>query len=157
MSDVTTKLTWNGGLKFAGQNADGRETIFDGDRKEAASPVEILLEALGVCSAIDAVLILEKSRTPATRLEVALAAKRHDPEPRYLTEVAVRFDIWGAGIRSETVSRAINLSFTKYCSVYHSLRGDLKLHPEYRLHAPDAEAAGEYFTVEMGVPTGELG
>ena len=157
MSDVTTKLIWNGGLKFTGQNADGQETVFDGNKKEAASPVEILLEALGACSAIDVVVILEKSRTPAARLEVTLAGNRHDPEPRYLVEAAVRFDIWGEGIRPETVKRAINLSFTKYCSVYHSLRGDLKLQPEYRIHAPDADAAGDYHTIEMGVPTGELG
>ena len=157
MSDVTTKVIWKSGLKFTGLNADRHETVFDGDKKAAATPVEILLEALGACAAVDVVVILEKSRTPAERLEVTLSCKRHDPEPRYLTEATVRFDIWGEGIRPETVRRAINLSFTKYCSVYHSLRGDLKLQPEYRIHAPDAEAAGEYLAIEMGVPTGELG
>lgn len=157
MSDVTTKIIWNNGLKFTGFNAGGHETVFDGDKQTAASPVEILLEALGACSAVDVVVILEKSRTPAQRLEVTLAGKRHEPEPRYFTEAVVRFDIWGEGIRPETVRRAINLSFTKYCSVYHSLRGDMKLQPEYRIHAPEAEAAGEYLAIEMGVPTGELG
>jgi putative redox protein len=106
---------------------------------------------------VDVVVILEKSRTPAQRLEVTLAGNRHDPEPRYFIEAIVRFDIWGEEIRPETVKRAINLSFTKYCSVYHSLRGDLKLQPEYRIHSPNAEATGEYHAVEMGVPTGELG
>lgn len=157
MSDLTTKVIWNSGLKLTGFNATGHETVFDGDKQAAASPVEILLAALGACAAIDVVLILEKSRTPAARLEVTLAGQRHEPEPRYLTEATVRFDIWGEGIRPETVRRAINLSFTKYCSVYHSLRGDLKLQPEYRLHAPEAAATGEYLAVEMGVPTGELG
>lgn len=157
MRDVTTKVIWNGGLKFTGYNAEGHATSFDGDKKTAATPVEILLEALGACSAVDVVVILEKSRTPAARLEVSLAGNRHDPEPRYFTDTTVRFDIWGADIRPETVRRAINLSFTKYCSVYHSLRGDLKLQPEYRIHAPGAEATGEYLAIEMGVPTGELG
>lgn len=156
MATVTTKLTWNSGLQFTGTNAKGMETIFDGNTANAASPVEILLEALGACTGIDVVLILEKSRTPATRIEIALTGERHDPEPRYFTEATVRFDIWGTGIRPETVARAINLSFTKYCSVFHSLRGDLKVHPEFRLHAADAEAAGDYKSVEMGVPTGEL-
>lgn len=157
MGTVTTKVTWNSGLQFTGSNANGLTTVFDGNTKAAASPVEILLEALGACAGVDIVLILEKSRTPAQRLEIALTGQRHEPEPRYFTEVAVQFDIWGTGIRPETVARAINLSFTKYCSVFHTLRGDLKVHPEFRVHEPEAEAAGDYRVVEMGVPTGELG
>ena len=156
MSNVTTKLIWQSGLQFTGVNAGGHETIIDGDKQAGPSPVELLLEALGACAAIDVVMILEKSRTPATRLEVTLSGARHEPEPRYFTDAQVRFDIWGAGIRPETTARAIQLSFTKYCSVYHSLRGDLKLQPEFRLHAPEAEAVGAYTVVEMGVPTGEL-
>lgn len=156
MSNVITKVSWNSGQQFTGTNASGHETVFDGNRQAGASPVEILLEALGACAGIDVVVILEKSRTPAQRLEITLEGNRHDPEPRYYSDAIVRFDIWGEGIRPETVTRAINLSFTKYCSVYHSLRGDLKLQPEFRLHAPDAEAAGVYQIVEMGVPTGEL-
>jgi hypothetical protein len=38
MSDVTTKLIWNGGLKFTGQNAAGHETVFDGDKKKPLHP-----------------------------------------------------------------------------------------------------------------------
>jgi putative redox protein len=157
MSDITNKLVWNGALRFTGRSANGHEIIIDGNREGGASPMEILLEALGACSAIDLVVILEKSRTPAQRLEVTLAADRRASEPRYFTTARVRFDVWGIGIRPEAVARAIKLSFSKYCSVYHSLRSDLKLQPEYRLHAPDAAAEGEYQLVEIGVPTGELG
>jgi len=156
MSNVTTKVVWKSGLQFVGTNAKGHETVFDGKTEAAASPVEILLEALGACTAIDVVIILDKSRTPAQRIEVALTGERHDPEPRYFTAASVLFDIWGEGVRTETLTRAISLSFTKYCSVYHSLRSDLKLQPAYRLHAPNAEASGEYIPIEMGVPTGEL-
>jgi putative redox protein len=156
MSNVTTKLVWRGGLQFTGTNAKGHATVLDGDTQAGTSPVEILLEALGACAAIDVVVILEKSRTPAQQLEVSLSGARHEPEPRYYTKVAVQFDVWGEGIRPETLTRAISLSFTKYCSVYHSLRSDLKLQPEFRLHAPGAAAAGDYQPVEMGVPTGEL-
>ncbi|MBI1764646.1 MAG: OsmC family protein [Acidobacteria bacterium] len=157
MGNITTKVTWNGALRFTGANGKGHETVMDGDTQAGPSPVEILLEALGACAAVDVVTILEKSRTPAQKLEVTLTGNRHEPEPRYYTGTVMRFDIWGAGIRPETVTRAINLSVTKYCSVYHSLRGDLKLQPEFRLHVPAAAAAGEYHVVEMGVPTGDLG
>jgi putative redox protein len=65
MSDLTVKLNWNGGLRFTGLNAGGIETAIDGDSQSGASPVELLLEALGACVSVDVVLIMEKMRTPA--------------------------------------------------------------------------------------------
>lgn len=156
MNDISVKLNWNGGLKFTGVNAGGLETALDGDKQSGASPVELLVEALGACVAIDVVLILEKMRTPAAKFEMTLDADRHSPEPRYLTGVRIRFDVWGDGIKPDKLTRAINLSISKYCSVYHSLRDDLKLQPQFRIHAAGAETSGEYQTVEMAPPTGEL-
>jgi putative redox protein len=149
MSEVSVKLNWDGEMRFTAVNAAGHETSIDGNKGAAASPVEILLEALGACTGIDVVLILEKMRTPAERLEIALAGDRRQTEPRYYTEVRLRFDVWGDGINPDRLARAISLSIAKYCSVYHSLRTDLKTVAEFRLHAPGAEAAGEYQIVEL--------
>ena len=149
MSDMTAKLVWTGGQTFTGTNSAGIETQIDGTHYTGASPVEMLLEALGSCTAIDVVIILEKMRSPALRLEVTLDADRHSPEPRYVTSVRLRFDVWGDGIRNDKLSRAINLSITRYCSVYHCLRKDLVLVPQYRIHGANAEAAGEYVTVSL--------
>ncbi len=148
MSEVSTKLVWNGGLKFTGISASGIETAIDGDRQAAASPMELLLEAVGACAAVDVVMILQKMRAHLTRLEVHLEGDRHSPEPRYYTAVQVRFDLWGDDLSPEKVARAINLSFTKYCSVYHSLRPDLKLQAEFRIHSSGVEAAAPYQLVE---------
>jgi putative redox protein len=149
MSDVSVKLNWDGEMRFTGVNAAGHETLIDGNKRAAASPVEVLLEALGACTGIDVVLILEKMRTPAERLEIALAGNRQQTEPRYYTEVRLRFDLWGDGINPDKLARAISLSLEKYCSVYHSLRPDLKTIAEFRIHAPGTEAAGEYQIVDL--------
>ncbi|MBO0801163.1 MAG: OsmC family protein, partial [Blastocatellia bacterium] len=144
MSDVNVILTCTEGMKFTCVNMDGQETIIDGKKKEAASPMEVLLESLGACTGSDIVLILEKMRTPAERLEIAVAGKRRDTEPRYYTDVRLRFDVWGEGIDSDKMARAVSLSLEKYCSVYLSLRQDLKTTAEFRTHAPGAQAAGDY-------------
>jgi putative redox protein len=156
MSDLTAKLNWDGGLRFTGVNAGGIETVIDGDKQSGATPVELLLEALGACSAIDVVSIMKKVRTPAAKLEVTLEADRNPAEPRYLTSVKMLFDVWGDGISHDKLTRAINLSISKYCSVYHSLRDDLKLQPLFRVHATGAEASGDYQEVEMAPPTSEF-
>ncbi|HEU0178953.1 MAG TPA: OsmC family protein [Blastocatellia bacterium] len=156
MSDMTVKLNWDGGWRFTGVNAGGIETAIDGDSQFGASPVELLLEALGACVSVDVVSILEKMRTPAAKFEVTLEADRHRTEPRYLTGAIMQFDVWGDGIAHDKLVRAINLSISKYCSVYHSLRDDLKLQPQFRIHATGAEASGDYQLVEMAPPTSEL-
>jgi putative redox protein len=156
MSDLTVKLSWNSGLKFTCVNAGGVETAIDGDGQSGASPVELLLEALGACASVDVVSILGKMRTPAAKLEVTMEADRHSPEPRYLTGARMLFDVWGDGINPDKLVRAINLSISKYCSVYHSLRDDLILQPHFRIHATGAEASGDYQVVEMATPTSEL-
>lgn len=156
MSDLTAKLNWDGELRFTGVNAGGIETVIDGDKQAGATPVELLLEALGACSSIDVVTILKKVRTPAAKFEVTLEADRNPTEPRYLTAVKMMFDVWGDEIAPEKLVRAINLSISKYCSVYHSLRDDLKLQPLFRIHATGTEASGDYQEVEIAPPTSEF-
>jgi putative redox protein len=156
MSDLTTKLNWDGEFKFTGVNAGGIETLIDGDRQSGATPVELLLEALGACSAIDVVSILKKVRTPAEKFEVTLEADRNPVEPRYVTAVKMMFDVWGDEISHDKLVRAINLSISKYCSVYHSLRDDLKVQPLFRIHPAGAEASGDYQIVEIAPPTSEF-
>ncbi len=148
MADISTSLKWNGELKFTGQNAKGFETDFDGNTQTSSSPMEILLESVGSCSAIDVVLILQKMREPLTGVGVKLDGDRQAVEPRYFHTIRARFDLWGE-LSAEKVERAINLSFSKYCSVFHSLRSDLKLFAGYRLHSQNAVASGEYVSLTI--------
>lgn len=152
MPSVTTKLTWNGDLKFTGQTAKGFETVMDGNTQVAASPMELLLESIGGCSAIDVVMILQRMREPLAHLEVSLTGERNEVEPKYYKEIVACFEVWGDGLSADKVTRAINLSIGKYCSVFHSLRKDLLFTAQYRVHAAGAAAAGDYRTVELTSP-----
>lgn len=152
MASVTTHLTWDGELQFTGKTAKGFATVMDGNTKAAASPMELLLEATGGCSAIDVVLILQKMRLNLTHLEVSLEGARNETEPKYYTTMTMRFDVWGDDLSADKVARAINLSIGKYCSVFHSLRKDMQFGAEYRIHTPGTEAAGEYQTVTFTAP-----
>src|SRR5437870_10627941 len=101
MATITTQLTWKGELQFAGKTAKGFETVMDGNTQVAASPMELLLEAVGGCSAIDVVLILQKMRAPLTRLEVTLEGSRNETEPKYYKAITMRFDVWGDDLSSD--------------------------------------------------------
>jgi putative redox protein len=156
MSDLTVKLNWNGGSRFTCMNASGVNTAIDADRQSGASPAELLLESLGACASVDVVSILEEMRAPAAKFEVTLEADHHRTDPSYLIGARMLFDVWGEGVTPDKLVRAINLSISKYCSVYHSLRDDLKLWPQFRIHATGAEASGDYQAVEMAPATAEF-
>jgi putative redox protein len=156
MNDLTAKLNWNGGSRFTGVNAGGIKTAIDADKQSGASPAELLLEALGACASADVVSLLENMRTPAAKFEVTLKADCHRTDPHYFTCARMLFDVWGDGITPDQLVHAINLSISRYCSIYHSLRDDLKLLPQFRIHAIGAEASGDYQVVEVATPTTEL-
>jgi putative redox protein len=137
-------------------NASGVNTAIDADRQSGASPAELLLESLGACASVDVVSILEEMRAPAAKFEVTLEADHHRTDPSYLIGARMLFDVWGEGVTPDKLVRAINLSISKYCGVYHSLRDDLKLWPQFRIHATGAEASGDYQAVEMAPATAEF-
>jgi putative redox protein len=156
MSDLTVKLNWNGGSRFTCVNAGGIGTAIDAGKQSGASPAELLLEALGACASVDVVSILEEMRTPAAKFEVTLEADHYRTDPSYLIGARVLFDVWGERVTPDKLVCAINLSISKYCSVFHPLRDDLKLWPQFRIHATGAEASGNYQVIEMAPPPTEI-
>ena len=149
MSTTSVILSWTEDLKFTGITTRGFETTIDANSTTDTNPVELLLMSIGSCSAADVVSILEKIRTPVSRLEIEVEADRNPSQPRYLTRTQIRFDLWGEGIRPEKAARAIFLSIVKYCTVFNSLRSDMKTEVTFRIHAPNAEPTGTYTPVSI--------
>ena len=139
-SEYPIEVVWEGGKRYRGGKPGGPSLVVDGDREAAPSPVEALIVALGSCSAIDIVEILEKRRTPAERLAVTVEFARAGSPPRRVTAAKVRFVVATASDLSH-VRRAADLSFEKYCSVSTSLAPDLELSWEVQVE-PVTAAAG---------------
>lgn len=120
----TIEVDWITGSEFDAHRPGGPKIRIDGDAQRGPSPFDVLLAALATCSAIDVISILQKQRTPATALHVAVEAHRVDATPRHLTSAVLHFRISAPGATSAKVTRAVELSVTKYCSVRSSLRTD---------------------------------
>ena len=97
----------------------------DGDGRTAPSPFDVFLAAIAACSATDVVAILRKQRTPVASLHVRIEAQRVEAVPRRLATAVLHFSISAPGATSPKVTRAVELSITKYCSVRSSLAGDV--------------------------------
>lgn len=126
MSDsVATRLEWQDGVRFSVATGDHRFVV-DGDGTEGASPMQHLLVALGGCMGIDIADILEKMRTPPTRLGVSLEGQRPDDPPRRFERIIMTVQIEG-NVPLRNVERAISLSRDRYCSVWRTLDQDTVL------------------------------
>jgi putative redox protein len=91
------------------------------ERSAAATPVELLLLALGSCTAVDVISILKKKRQHVTDYRVEVRGERRAEHPRKYTRFDVRHIVRGRGISEQAVAQAIELSETKYCSVAATL------------------------------------
>ena len=96
-------------------------------------PKELLLLALGGCTASDVISILKKKRVELEGFEIHLTAKQRDEHPQVFTEIHLDFVIRGNEIRPEDVVRAIELSESKYCSVSAMLRPAVPITWTYRI------------------------
>lgn len=139
-AEYTIDVQWEGEMLYRGGPAGGPTLRMDGRREAAPSPVDSLLVSLASCAAIDVVEILEKRRTPVRALDVSVAFSRAPEPPRRLTDVTLRFRVETDSQRHH-VERALELSFSKYCSVANSLAPDTRVGWELELvHAASAAA-----------------
>jgi putative redox protein len=92
------------------------------ERASAASPMELLLVALGGCTAVDVIGILQKKREQVTDYRVEVRGERRDEHPRSFRRMEVRHILTGKGLSPKAVAQAIELSENKYCSVAATLR-----------------------------------
>lgn len=120
METIAT-LTHVEGVKFDATSASGHTVRLEGgDKTTGASPMEMLLVALGGCSSVTIVGLLEKMRQPFESLEAELSAERAEDPPRVYTKIHVHYRV-GGEVDEERVKRAIELTESKYCSVHTML------------------------------------
>ena len=124
----TVSLEWKGQFRFEGR-ADDVRTSIDGDGQAGPSPVNLLLESVGACTAIDVVDILQKGRQEIRGMNVEVGAERRSETPRAVTALFMKFRIEG-NVDLPRAQRAVDLSLEKYCSVFHSLRMDVSIDTE---------------------------
>ncbi len=125
----TVELRWTGGGRvYEGRTGDAAPIRLDGDSLAGPSPMEALLMSLAGCMAIDVAVILEKSRVELDGLLVEVSGVRAPEPPRRYTSLTVEVRAKGPKEADQAkLDRAVELSYEKYCSVFHSLRPDLEV------------------------------
>lgn len=107
----------------------------DGGHDSGFRPMQLLLAALGSCSAIDLIAILRKQREPLNDLKITITGERETGVvPALYTAAHVHFKLFGA-INPEKAERAVALSVEKYCSVAKTLEKTTKVTHSFEIIA----------------------
>jgi len=133
----TGTVKWVGEQQFVATSPSGHAITVDSDRasNHAPGPMELLLLALGACTATDIVIILEKKRQKLEALEVICSGERAAKPPTVWTKLELLYRLRGQ-LDDAAVKHAIQLSEDKYCSVAAMLRKTATLSWRYEILPP---------------------
>ena len=124
---IKIELERKEGFAFIAKDANGHilktDTSDDtGGTNFGFRPMQLLLAALGSCSGIDAISIMEKQRQTIDTFNISVAGEREEGViPSLWKSITVTFRLSG-NIDPEKARKACDLSMQKYCSVAETLR-----------------------------------
>lgn len=137
MSEKDTKaiVHFAGNDFFVGVTPSGHAQAIEtnSERASVATPMELLLIALGSCTAVDVISILKKKRQQVTDYRVEVSGERREEHPHSYTRLDVKHIVRGHAVSEQAVAHAIELSDTKYCSVAATLRGNAEIVTTYEI------------------------
>jgi putative redox protein len=130
----TASVKWIGEEKFVTTSPSGHAIVVDSDRQtnSAPGPMELVLMALGACTATDIVIVMKKKRQKLETLEVICSGERATEPPTVWTKLEILYRLRGE-LDDAAVKHAIELSEEKYCSVAAMLKKTAKISWRYEI------------------------
>jgi putative redox protein len=148
MSTDRVHVRWAGNRQMIGWDSSGHGIVMDapaGHKGEGtgARPLEVFLQALAACTAMDVVSVLEKKRQRFSALNMEVTAQQREEDfPKIYTDIDLVYVVSGQNVDPAAVARAIELSADKYCSVKGMLGPQVTITTSYRVEedgVPEAD------------------
>ena len=142
MDDVVVR--WVKKRQFVGWDERGHGVVMDAPPASAGEatgtrPIELVLYALGGCTAMDVVSVLEKKRLDVRGVEVSVSGvQREDGFPHSYESIGLHYKVTGSSVPESAVARAIELSQTKYCSVRGMFGPQVSVTTSFSVEEPSA-------------------
>lgn len=135
----TAKVKWVEQEQFVATSPSGHALAMDSDRQSntGPGPMELLLMALGACTATDVVSVLKKKRQKLESLEVICSGERAPQPPTVWTKLEIVYRLRGV-LDEKAVKHAIELSEEKYCSVAAMLKKTAEVTWRYEISPAEA-------------------
>jgi putative redox protein len=140
MKDTRVSIKWTGKRQFIGTDS-GKHTVVmsshDEDNHTGVKPSDMLLLALGACSAYDVITILEKKRYQLDGFDIVVKSSQDDDPPWTFRRILLEFRFKARGLKEKDARQAVDLSLEKYCSVAATVSGRADI--SYNIHIIEDE------------------
>jgi len=126
-------IKWVGKQQYVAEGHEGRHAIVldiaekHGGTDTGLHATELMLIAIGKCSAVDVVRVMQKKRTDLRSLIVTVTGDISADYPKYFEKIHIKYIASGDGVTAEKIDHAVKLSHEKYCIVANSLADKCKL------------------------------
>lgn len=124
---MAVNVSWQGDLRFNVMTESGFDVSIDSDNRTAPCPTELLLSALGSCSATDVAAYFKDRAIELKGLSNCLTYELTDSEPRLYKSVNLHFSIEGQGVTEALAQAAIEDAINKYCHVCLMLKPSINI------------------------------
>ena len=128
--EVNVSMSYLNDEKFQVLNESGNKLtidMYEKDKKENLSPMELLLSAVTTCAAVEIVSMIKKRRRDFRDLKAESSGIRAETHPMYYKKINIKYIIYSKDLQDSEAERFISLALTKYCSVGSSIRIDTEV------------------------------
>ena len=101
--------------------------MYGPEKKQAQSPMELLLSGIIACAAVDIVSMIKKRRKILNDISGKARGRRRAIAPRSFTEIKIHYEINSPDLTDHEAEKIISLAVNKYCSVASSISNDINL------------------------------
>jgi putative redox protein len=120
---------------------NGHKLIIDagpasGGEDRGPRPKQLMLSALGGCTAMDVVAMLKKMRVNIDGLNVIVEGDLTEDYPKHFFKMHVIYEFKGKDLPLDKLQKVIDLSSEKYCGVSAVYRKAMELTSEIRILEP---------------------
>ncbi len=133
-------IRWVKGGQFIGIDSTNHSVVLSTVAEGIGiKPSDLLLIAIGACTAVDVVDILRKKRTPPASLDIQVSGEQNTDPPWAFTSIHMKYILKGKGLTEKNVAQAIELAEEKYCSVSATVKGVAKVSTSFEILSEDAD------------------
>lgn len=125
------QVNWIDGVSF-NVNADSHNIIIDapidaGGEDKGIRPKMLVLAALGGCTGVDIVSILQKMKVTLNSFKIAVEGNLTETHPKVYESIVLKYIFSGHELDKSKLQKAIELSQEKYCGVTAMLKNSVKI------------------------------
>ena len=133
----TVSTRWLEDMSFESE-IDGHKIIIDakpevGGKDRGPRPKQMMLAALGGCTSMDVLSILNKMRVDFKSLNVVVEGELSEEHPKRFLKMHVIYEVEGENLPLDKIQKAVKLSEEKYCGVSAVYKEVLEMTSEIRL------------------------